>query len=449
MVPLRSRRLEGIFGARLDAVSHAQVASLVTNAVTEASDLDFKKELYGASDRAKRDLAGDVAALANTSGGVLVLGIEEDDQARAKAAPGVAVSDAEVRRVEQIVADTVYPTPTINVWQVEDPQQEGHGFLLIAVPPSPMAPHAVQVDKGLRYPRRYGTTTTYLTETQVSAAYRERFAAIQGRYNDLARYEGDLVDRLDGRYLTSVVVTLVPDLSGDFALDAKAMRQLQEELVGKDPRIVPRGSYYERVTVGSRRLIAYAGSSAVAATYLACELHKSGAGVYAAAVTDRRANGPGTRVPESDDVSRIDDEDIVLDIWSGLRFLARHARDRAAAGGNATVRVTLWPVSHRFPAELHHPRSYGGVLGAHQALSPPVATDVFDIDDLAEDGPALVAAAAGLATDLIQYFGYPEVLQMTNDGRIRTKYWSRERYGPQVMAWAATAGVELTDETVT
>jgi hypothetical protein len=46
MVALRSRRLERLFGARLEHVTHAQVADFVINAVVEAYDLDFKGELY-------------------------------------------------------------------------------------------------------------------------------------------------------------------------------------------------------------------------------------------------------------------------------------------------------------------------------------------------------------------------------------------------------------------
>jgi hypothetical protein len=80
MVALRSRRLERLFGTRLERLAHAQVADLVTNAVAEAYDLDFKATLYGRSDKERRDLAGDVAALANTGGGVIVLGIAEDNQ---------------------------------------------------------------------------------------------------------------------------------------------------------------------------------------------------------------------------------------------------------------------------------------------------------------------------------------------------------------------------------
>lgn len=105
MAAFRSRRLEGLFGARLDAVSYGQVASLKTNAVSESYDLEFKGQLYGGNNTAKRDLAGDVAALANTAGGALLLGVAEDEQARVTELPGVALSDDEVLRIRNIVAD--------------------------------------------------------------------------------------------------------------------------------------------------------------------------------------------------------------------------------------------------------------------------------------------------------------------------------------------------------
>jgi len=127
MVALRSRRLERLFGARLEHVSYAQIAGLVASSTEEAYDLDFKVGIYGKSDKDKRDLAGDVVAMANTAGGVIVLGIEEDAQARAVGAPSVALSDAEVGRMHQIVAALVSPLPRYDIRQVEDEQQPGHG----------------------------------------------------------------------------------------------------------------------------------------------------------------------------------------------------------------------------------------------------------------------------------------------------------------------------------
>jgi hypothetical protein len=443
MVTLRSRRLEGIFGARLDAVSHAQVTTLVSNAVTESHDLDFKEELYGRSDKSKRDLAGDVAALANTSGGVLVLGIAEDNQARATAAPEVALDNAEQDRIRQIVSELVHPTPVIDVIPVDNPQRPGCGFLLIAVPRSPMAPHAVKVDKGLRYPRRYGTTTTYLAEPQVAAAYRERFAGFQDRFEDLAKLESQLIDRLDLSDQTFVAVTLVPDLAGDFVLNKKTLSEFEQEVRAKDPHVIQRGITFQNTSVGSRRLIAHGGSNAATATYLACELHQSGAGAFAAFIDHRRPEHMGD---PSTLISRIGDETLVVGVLSGLRFLARHARDRAASGGNAAVRTTLWPVTEDTPAILVQNRAHGGSLG-HQIIKPPVATGAFDLDDLAEDGAPLVAATSALTTGLIQHFGYPETLQTTSDGAIRIRYWE-QGHSQRVQKWAEACSVQITQETV-
>ncbi|MEU9048613.1 MULTISPECIES: hypothetical protein [unclassified Kitasatospora] len=180
---------------------------------------------------------------------------------------------------------------------------------------------------------------------------------------------------------------------------------------------------------------------------MACELHQNGAGTLALAVTDRRSNNNGFahRDPAT---SLVDDEDLVLALISGLRFVARHARDRAAAGGSATVRASIWPVSEQIPAELHQSRGFSGRLGAQTPTQPPEASGVFDIDDLAEEGPALVAAAASLGSSLIQHFGYPEALQATSGGAIRTRYWQAQRYGAGLIQWASKAGVPTTDETV-
>ena len=122
MVALRSRRLEALLGAPLDDLRYEHLETLVTNHVPEAFDLDFKAQLYGNSERDRKDLATDVAALANTGGGLLVLGIEEDRQARAVAAPGVPVSDDEVRRILQIVGSLVVPLPVFEPLPILKPR---------------------------------------------------------------------------------------------------------------------------------------------------------------------------------------------------------------------------------------------------------------------------------------------------------------------------------------
>jgi hypothetical protein len=112
------------------------------------------------------------------------------------------------------------------------------------------------------------------------------------------------------------------------------------------------------------------------------------------------------------------------------------------------VRATVWPVSDELAARLvqYRPFSFPDVLGREPATSPPVATGVFDIDDLAEDGPLLVSATHSLATGLFQHFSYPEALQVTSDGAVRIRYWGQD--AQRVRAWAGSCGVEVSDQTV-
>ena len=153
MAALRSRRLELLFGNRLDAVPHANIVAFVSSGVMESYDLDFKAALYGSSDSDKRDLAGDVAAMANTAGGVILLGVGEDAQGRAATTPGVPLSDAEYRRIRQVVASQVGPLPVFDIIPVEDPSAPGQGFLMLAILRSASAPHGVIINNAYRFPK--------------------------------------------------------------------------------------------------------------------------------------------------------------------------------------------------------------------------------------------------------------------------------------------------------
>ena len=109
MPTLRSRRLETLFGGPIDeTLTFEQVKGLIPNA-GESPDLDFKQETYitsgNSGQRGTKDLCGDVAAMANAGGGVIVLGMAEDDQAHAKGYLPVDTSDDERRRLRQTVYD--------------------------------------------------------------------------------------------------------------------------------------------------------------------------------------------------------------------------------------------------------------------------------------------------------------------------------------------------------
>lgn len=442
-----------MLSSRIELVQHADLMTLVSNQVPEAFDLDFKAEMYGPTDRDRRDAATDVAALANTAGGLLILGIEEDDQARAAAAPGLALSEADERRIRQIVGSQVVPMPVIDVLRVEDPKRPGHGLVLIAVPRSPLAPHAVVVNDGLRYPKRNGATTRYLSEPEVADAYRQRFAAVRRQADRANEVEADALDRLSTTDdQVWIVVSLVPDLAGDLVINRATLNAARGEILGRQPLLMPIGLSWQRVSIGRRRVLADGNvDNSRRARFLSADLHYDGAGTFAAFVLRPRPSqvNPNAGEPQ---VRQINDEMVVNGILSGLRLLARHARDRAAAGGSALIRAQLYPVGGQQPLMLTYDRGlasgFGDSLGDRimtEARTPPER--VAPLDALAADGPELVTAAYLLATDVFQEFGWAEAAQFTSDGRIRLPYWRRE-WLPQVERWAAEAGVETTPETL-
>ncbi|MEV6644696.1 ATP-binding protein [Amycolatopsis sp. NPDC051371] len=442
MAPLRSRRLEALLGALVADASYGQVAGLASAKAPEDFDLDFKSKTYKPSDEGKRNLSIDVAAMANTAGGLIILGMEEDDQARAlKPVEDFAVTDAEVNRMSQIVAAGVGPLPSMDIRIVENEEKPGTGFYLIAVPRSLTAPHAVLVNDSLRFPRRNGRTTAYLSEPEVAQAYRERFAGLQSRLDVAEVHERFLLERLNTDLMTYVVLTLVPDQDGHVEINYSSFNAFRTAMLNRDPMQIYPGTDFKRAFVGPDRLMTDAGYGDHRMDLIAFVLHRTGAGSFAAAVDRRR---------EDSSSSDIEDEYLTARVISGLQFLAKNARDRAAAGGSVSLRATLVPVTPELPARLVHSRNFGSTQtlgGTISLVTPPVATTLADLDDLASDGPQLLTTTFALVSGLKQQFGYPEALQVSADGHIRIKYWTTQ-IGAALQSWAEQNSVEVTEDTV-
>jgi hypothetical protein len=447
MVAFQSRRIRELLGARLEEARYLHFMSLVSNKVAEAFDLDFKAEVYGNAERDKKALAGDVAALSNTAGGLLILGIKEDDQARACTAPGVSVADSEVGRVRQIVAANVVPFPQLDVLPIENPERSGHGLLVIAVPRSPLAPHAVLVGEGLRYPRRNGSTTRYLSEPEVATAYRERFASAHGQVERASQIEQEALGRLSRKdHKCWVVVSLVPDLPGEFPVDQAALRAIKGELISQRPMIMPTSLSWLRAGVGRRRLMVDDARSDLIANYLSAELHQDGAGTFAvnAEEVTRQRYGPDT----DNDERWLNDEQTVNTILSGLHFLGLHASDRAGAGGNALVRVRVHPDTDGAVYLGNGQRGISPAISQRMKVPVSPAECVAPLEAIASQGPDLVATAYLLATELFQEFGLPECGQLTRDGQVRIRYWSALPWPTFIQQWAPSVGVTISNETL-
>lgn len=124
-------------------MTEENLLDLITNQVAEGRMLDYKLTLPGNSDDDKREFLADVSSFANTTGGHLIFGMDED-QGVALSLPGISSldSDREKLRLENMIRDGIAPRiPGISIQSVQ--LQNGNSVIIIYIPQSWSSPHMV------------------------------------------------------------------------------------------------------------------------------------------------------------------------------------------------------------------------------------------------------------------------------------------------------------------
>lgn len=436
-------RLHAVLGAPIDRLSFADLERVVAEAVREDDDLDFKQSLYGGGDADKRELAADVASLANRRGGILVLGVEEEDGA-ADQLLAVSVSDGEEQRMRSIVASLVLPYVELSIRRIDHPNEPDQGFYVLIVPPSAMAPHAVRKDRDLRYPRRDGTTTRWLSESEVADAYRDRFriAADQGARAD--RLVRELFQEIDPEDDPWIVVSLVPtQAANEVQNDTERVGAVElwaRRFSGNNLLTGFLGNAVPQTRVRARRIALtdhYAGNSLPNQRY--AELYTDGAGAAALRLC-------GEPFGDGEPVG-IYNVDVIWSTAQCLSVLAQHATFNAGAFGDALVEMRLiGPRLQERPMQLCFVQynSLQPVAGARPVGGTLVSRHTVVLDDLIGSPQRMLAATRLLVTDVFHALGAREVMQIRADGSLRLRYFGSR----DVRDWAAENAVETTDETI-
>ena len=94
----------------IDDIAEADIIALKAAGVEEGKAIEYKRDLPGTRDEDKREFLADVSSFANTGGGDIVYGVEED-QGVITEIVGVALPDfdAEKQRLENLLRDGVSP----------------------------------------------------------------------------------------------------------------------------------------------------------------------------------------------------------------------------------------------------------------------------------------------------------------------------------------------------
>jgi hypothetical protein len=441
----RLARVESLLGAFPSDVDESALDRLVTGAVREDQDLEFKQQLYGASDGSKRDLAGDVAALANTVGGLLVIGVRDVDGVVAGLAP-VELSEGEELRMRQIVASLVAPHPSMKVHRVVSRADADRGYYLLEVPRSPLAPHAVRVNDALRYPKRDGAGIRWLAESEVADAYRNRFAAARDQTERVAaiRRDGEAaLPDLGGYAWLSLAIT--PAAPGEMPLTQQAVHDLRtfRDIV---PMPVLAASHLRDAYVGSRagyrRVVLLLGpDDSGRPRDGVLHLHVDGSGFVGVKVGRELRN---QATGEGAGVVHVSDELLTQEVVNAVSILVHHAVNNCGATGEALVEATI--VSG-MTMQLGQSRGFAGDRWGREIEEAPVGRHTVDLDEIVGTGRGLIVAARMVINDLVQGFGLAESPQLSNTGALRIRYFAQPHHG-QLRVQAGNLGLDITEETL-
>ncbi len=432
--------LTDLLGAPIAEVTAQDIARLIDGQVRETDELDFKATLYGRDEDAKVELCKDIAGLCNHRGGAMLLGVGEKN-AVANGRPEVDLSDAEERRMRQIVATGTAPHAAFEIRAIPG-EEPGRGFYLLLTDRSPLRPHAVLVRDALRYPRRDGTTTRYLTEAEVADMYRDRFRGEKQQVERLAQITDEMppiLDTSDDR--TWLVVSLVPNSPGDLSISFDGLREMEAWARAAPGRNEILDAFFAELPA-----IAGVGVERYTLTSPADE-RKRATYPYAVCFTDGAAS-TAVAIRKCEGGAQVSQDSVVLAAHlvtcaaSSLRFAGRHAA-RAGARGDAVVHARVFG-PHSLLAFNHtgltepYPHAYK-VREARASLTLP-------IDVLTGAPQDAFAATRLMLADIFNAYGCPEVPQIAPDGTLRTIYFPA---GYEVATWADRRDVPTTAEQIT
>jgi hypothetical protein len=183
-------------------LTHAMVAQAVAQRVRENEDLDWKQDMAWKKDvpadvkeKKKWEFAKDVAAMANTRGGLIVFGVKEENE-EAVELTGVPNDERERQNLRSLAWQRVRPLIDGLVIEPLIDEAGAQGLIVVSVPGSQDSPHVVGERNEMGVPYRDGSETRWMTESQLERAYRDRFARRADDRAALSALIDDLVSEI-------------------------------------------------------------------------------------------------------------------------------------------------------------------------------------------------------------------------------------------------------------
>lgn len=163
-----------------DSDLYQKIHSWVHTKTPESIFLDYKKELFFETQKQKIELGKDISSFANTKGGCLLYGIDEDRQS-IDSAPipkkdyGMEPINRQLIDIENILGSIISPAlPELRIRQISLEHDISKIVYLIWHPKSWVAPHMVSGFNNNRYYKRGNFKSEPMEEHEVDLLYQAR-----------------------------------------------------------------------------------------------------------------------------------------------------------------------------------------------------------------------------------------------------------------------------------
>ena len=145
-----------LFSKPLSQLIEADLIALITNGEAEGKFLDYKRDGVGLTDADKKEFLADISSFANTGGGHIVFGMDEQNGVAAELV-GIAITDAdaEILRLEGIARSGIRPA-IAGLESFAVSLANGRVSIVVRIPKSWNPPHQVVYQGSFRF---YGRNT--------------------------------------------------------------------------------------------------------------------------------------------------------------------------------------------------------------------------------------------------------------------------------------------------
>lgn len=163
-------------GAEPGALTSVILDAAIGNGALEAADLDWKRQLPDENELRQSDFLKDVAAMANSGGGIIVYGVDESDKAATGRVDESKCDEGYERTMRALARSAIIP-PVFHL-EISKLGDEEPRAVVVEVPASVEVPHLIRHSKSPHFygaPRRNDADTVWMTERELESMYRSRF----------------------------------------------------------------------------------------------------------------------------------------------------------------------------------------------------------------------------------------------------------------------------------